>query len=150
MNEEGYRLGIDIGGTFTDLTLLNPADGSMTAVKTPTVPEDPARGIINGLALLKTRGVQPSEIHHFVHGMTIGLNTLLQRKGADIALFVTEGFRDILSLQRLRLPVPLDLECRSPSFLGKTCFPFKKECFMTALKSCRFIWKISMRRLDKL
>ncbi|MDI5790376.1 hydantoinase/oxoprolinase N-terminal domain-containing protein [Bacillus licheniformis] len=53
--------------------------------------------------------------------MTIGLNTLLQRKGADIALFVTEGFRDILSLQRLRLPVPYDLdrECRSPSFLGK-------------------------------
>ncbi|RCK09707.1 hypothetical protein DT075_38345 [Bacillus licheniformis] len=68
--------------------LRYPADGSMTAVKTPTVPEDPARGIINGLALLKTRGVQPSEIHHFVHGMTIGLNTLLQRKGADIALFV--------------------------------------------------------------
>lgn len=129
MNEEGYRLGIDIGGTFTDLTLLNQADGSMTAVKTPTVPEDPAQGIINGLALLKTQGVHPSEIHHFVHGMTIGLNTLLQRKGADIALFVTEGFRDILSLQRLRLPIPYDFRSRMPEPLipWKNVFPIQER-----------------------
>lgn len=75
MNEDGYRLGIDIGGTFTDLSLLNPQDGSLTAVKTPTVPDDPARGILNGLALLKEKKIHPSQIHYFVHGMTIGLNT---------------------------------------------------------------------------
>ncbi|KAA6474266.1 hydantoinase/oxoprolinase family protein [Bacillus swezeyi] len=129
MNEEGYRIGIDIGGTFTDLSLLNLKDGSMTAVKTPTVPEDPAQGIINGLALLKENDIQPSQIHYFVHGMTIGLNTLIQRKGAKIALFVTEGFRDILSLQRLRLPIPYDFRSRMPEPLipRKYVFPIKER-----------------------
>lgn len=129
MNEDGYRLGIDIGGTFTDLSLLNPQDGSLTAVKTPTVPDDPARGILNGLALLKEKKIHPSQIHYFVHGMTIGLNTLLQRKGARIALFVTEGFRDILSLQRLRLPIPYDFRSRMPEPLipRKYVFPIKER-----------------------
>ncbi|MEC1591068.1 hydantoinase/oxoprolinase family protein [Bacillus sonorensis] len=129
MSADRYRLGIDIGGTFTDLSLLNPEDGSLTAVKTPTVPDDPARGIINGLALLKEKEIHPSNIHYFVHGMTIGLNTLLQRKGARIALFVTEGFRDILSLQRLRLPIPYDFRSRMPEPLipRKYVFPIKER-----------------------
>ncbi|WP_255473417.1 hydantoinase/oxoprolinase family protein [Planomicrobium sp. CPCC 101110] len=112
-----YRLGIDIGGTFTDLTLFNTETGEFMGLKTPTVPKDPARGITNGLALLQEEGIKPLEINYFVHGMTIGLNTLLQRRGADIALFVTEGFRDILSLQRLRLPVPYDFRSRLPESL---------------------------------
>ncbi|QHZ48667.1 MULTISPECIES: hydantoinase/oxoprolinase family protein [unclassified Bacillus (in: firmicutes)] len=129
MNEDGYRLGIDIGGTFTDLFLLNPKDGGVTAVKTPTVPDDHAQGIVNGLAILKEMDIQPSQIHYFMHGMTIGLNTLLQRKGAKIALFVTEGFRDILSLQRLRLPVPYDFKSRMPEPLipRKYVFPIKER-----------------------
>jgi len=86
----------------------------MISLKTPTVPSDPAKGIVNGLELLAQQGIQPSDIGYFVHGTTIGLNTLLQRKGAAIALFVTEGFRDILAFQRLRLPVPYDFRSRLP------------------------------------
>ncbi|MBU8655918.1 hydantoinase/oxoprolinase family protein [Bacillus pumilus] len=114
MADVSYRLGIDIGGTFTDLSLMNEATGALTELKTPTVTDDPAQGIINGLKLLKDRGVDLSKIQYLVHGMTIGLNTLLQRKGADLALFVTEGFQDILSLQRLRLPIPYDFNSRLP------------------------------------
>ncbi|PCK23214.1 hydantoin utilization protein A [Bacillus pumilus] len=114
MADVSYRLGIDIGGTFTDLSLMNEATGELTELKTPTVTDDPAQGIINGLNLLKERGVDLSKIQYLVHGMTIGLNTLLQRKGASLALFVTEGFQDILSLQRLRLPIPYDFNSRLP------------------------------------
>lgn len=125
MEKNTYRLGIDIGGTFTDLMLFNMVSGEFKGIKTPTVPKDPAQGIINGLALLQEEGVKSSEISYFVHGMTIGLNTLLQRKGANIALFVTEGFRDILSLQRLRLPVPYDFRSRLPEslILRKNTYP---------------------------
>ena len=129
MSKNQYRLGIDIGGTFTDLTLLNAETGKFFNYKTPTVPHDPAQGISNGLALLNKDGIEPAQISYFVHGMTIGLNTLLQRKGAKIALFVTEGFRDILSLQRLRLPVPYDFRSRLPEPLipRKHTFPIKER-----------------------
>ncbi|OLP65665.1 Acetophenone carboxylase gamma subunit [Bacillus pumilus] len=114
MADVSYRLGIDIGGTFTDLSLINEATGELIELKTPTVTDDPAQGIINGLKLLKKRGIDLSKIQYLVHGMTIGLNTLLQRKGANLALFVTEGFQDILTLQRLRLPIPYDFNSRLP------------------------------------
>ena len=106
MENKKFRLGVDIGGTFTDLTLLDADTGEMIGIKTPTQQDDPSQGILNGIELLKQRRIRPEDIGYFVHGMTIGLNTLLQRKGANIALFVTEGFRDLLALQRLRLPVP--------------------------------------------
>ena len=110
-----YRLGIDIGGTFTDFTLFNMTDRTSVGVKTPTVPAAPERGVGNGLAILKKEyGLDPADIDYFVHGMTIGLNTLLMRKGAKIALFVTEGFRDVLTMQRLRLPIPYDFHSRLP------------------------------------
>ncbi|AET61447.1 hypothetical protein HPL003_23645 [Paenibacillus terrae HPL-003] len=111
---DSWRLGIDIGGTFTDLTILDNQNGKLWGVKTPTVSQDPAQGIANGLALLKERGIKPQDIHYFVHGTTIGLNTLLQRRGEAIALIVTEGFRDLLALQRLRLPIPYDFRSRLP------------------------------------
>ncbi|OZB92225.1 hydantoinase/oxoprolinase family protein [Paenibacillus sp. XY044] len=109
-----WRLGIDIGGTFTDLTVLDEQSGTLTGVKTPTVPSDPALGIANGLALLKEKGIEPQDVHYFAHGTTIGLNTLLQRRGEAISLLVTEGFRDLLTLQRLRLPIPYDFSSRLP------------------------------------
>ena len=115
MSSSKYRLGIDIGGTFTDLTLIDQHSGKIASLKTPTVPKNPEQGIINGLKLLeKEQDVTTDEIDYFVHGMTIGLNTLLQRRGSKIALFVTDGFRDILTLQRLRLPIPYDFRSRLP------------------------------------
>ncbi|SHH97045.1 N-methylhydantoinase A [Sporobacter termitidis DSM 10068] len=114
-SEIQYRLGIDIGGTFTDFTLVDTENNTAVGVKTPTVPLHPEHGIRNGLELLiRDCGLKPEKLDYFVHGMTIGLNALLQRKGAKLALFVTEGFRDILTMQRMRLPVPYDFRSRLP------------------------------------
>lgn len=116
MNETyRYRLGIDIGGTFTDFTLVDTETKTSVGIKTPTVAARPERGIENGLDILKSEyGLDPDEVQYFVHGMTIGLNTLLQRRGSRIALFTTEGFRDILTMQRMRIPVPYDFNSRLP------------------------------------
>lgn len=104
---EQFRLGIDIGGTFTDFTLFDPRTGKTISLKVPTVPNAPERGVSEGISILeREHGVHLGEVGHFVHGMTIGLNTLLQRAGSKCALLVTEGFRDILNLQRARLPIP--------------------------------------------
>lgn len=110
-----YRLGIDIGGTFTDFTLYDKRDNSTIGIKSPTVPAKPEEGIRRGIKILKNEyGLDPARIEYFVHGMTIGLNTLLMRKGSKLALFVTEGFRDILTFQRMRLPIPFDIHSHLP------------------------------------
>lgn len=110
-----YRLGIDIGGTFTDFTLVDTENNETVGIKVPTVPAHPEQGVANGLRVLREeRGLDLAQAQYFVHGMTIGLNTLLQRRGSKLALLVTEGFRDILTLQRLRLPVPYDFTSRLP------------------------------------
>lgn len=102
-----YRLGIDIGGTFTDLAVVDEATGETLTFKTPSVPSDPARAVLNGIVKLRDEyGIAPGQISYFVHGTTLGLNTLLQRSGATTGLLVTRGFRDILEIGRLRLPDP--------------------------------------------
>ena len=113
--EQRYHLGIDIGGTFTDLSLFDRHTGQLIDLKTPTVPADPTRGVVNGIGLLAERGIRPSEIGYFVHGTTIGVNTIIQRSGARIALLITEGFRDVLEMARLRLPTPWDFYGQRPA-----------------------------------
>ena len=113
--ERRYQLGIDIGGTFTDLSLLDRETGQHISLKTPTVPADPTRGVANGIALLAQQGIHPSEIGYFVHGTTIGVNAVIQRSGARIALLVTDGFRDVLEMARLRLPTPWDFYGQRPA-----------------------------------
>nr|WP_244444974.1 hydantoinase/oxoprolinase family protein [Oceanobacillus jeddahense] len=129
LGDINYELGIDIGGTFTDLTLKEIDGSGIWNEKTPTVPKDPASGITNGLQLFKKKGIDLTKISYFVHGMTIGLNTLLQRNGTKIGLLVTTGFRDILSIQRLRLPIPYDLHSRLPDSLieRKHVYPIKER-----------------------
>ncbi|CAH1650413.1 hydantoinase/oxoprolinase family protein [Chelatococcus asaccharovorans] len=102
-----YRLGVDIGGTFTDLAVVEEDSGRLLTFKTPSVPADPARAVLNGINILsQEHGIAPHEIDYFVHGTTLGLNTLLQRNGATTGLLVTRGFRDLLEIGRLRLPDP--------------------------------------------
>jgi N-methylhydantoinase A len=101
-----YRLGIDIGGTFTDLFMSEVETGESFGLKTPTTPDDLVQGVLNGIGLLRERGVDPGSIEYFAHGTTAGVNTVIQRVGARTALLVTEGFTDVLELGRLRLPVP--------------------------------------------
>lgn len=96
-----WRMGFDIGGTFTDLVLLNDATGSTLRHKTLTTPHDPSEGAYTGLTeLVAMAGLQASQIHTITHGTTLAINALLERRGAKTALLVTKGFRDVLVLGR--------------------------------------------------
>jgi N-methylhydantoinase A len=111
-----YRLGIDIGGTFTDFSLLDEATGELAGFKSPTVPGEPARGVLDGFrALVAERGLDPGAIAYLVHGTTIGINTVIQRNGAALGLLVTEGFGDVLEIQRLRLASPVNFTATRPA-----------------------------------
>ncbi|MBM3584723.1 MAG: hydantoinase/oxoprolinase family protein [Alphaproteobacteria bacterium] len=109
-----YRLGIDIGGTFTDLQVLDEATGRVVTLKTPSTAE-PEEAVAAGLALLDARhGIKAADIGFFSHGTTIGVNTLLERKGASVGVVTTRGFRDVLELRRLRLAATNDLFVPKP------------------------------------
>lgn len=98
-----FRVGVDIGGSFTDFAVLNEANGDVFAMKVFSRPDMPGREINAGLAQLKTRyGIEPSSISYFTHGTTVGVNTVIQRKGLRLALFATDGFVDVLELARLK------------------------------------------------
>ncbi|AGT10680.1 hydantoinase/oxoprolinase family protein [Paracoccus aminophilus] len=113
-----YRLGVDIGGTFTDVLLFEEGTGALTALKVPSNRQDPEEAIISGLTTLRDRhGVAPEAIGYFSHGTTLGVNTLLERDGAEVGLLVTEGFRDLLELRRLRLPQANNLYAPRPQAL---------------------------------
>ncbi len=100
----GHRLGIDTGGTFTDLQLMDEATGAVIALKTPSTPDDPARAVAAGIEALRARhGIDTAAIHYFAHGTTLALNTLLERTGARVGVLMTRGFTDTLELRRLRL-----------------------------------------------
>jgi N-methylhydantoinase A len=105
-----FRLGVDIGGTFTDVVLLG-ADGSVHSAKVLSTPDDYARGVVEGaIDLLAERGVGGDEIADVVHASTVASNTILEGRGARTALVTTEGFRDVLEMRRLRIPVLYDIQ----------------------------------------
>jgi N-methylhydantoinase A len=111
-----YRLGIDIGGTFTDFSLLDETTGEIAGFKSPTVSADPGRGVLEGLqALVAERGIDPGDIGYLVHGTTIAVNTVIQRNGATLGLLVTAGFGDLLEIQRLRLASPVNFTATRPA-----------------------------------
>ena len=113
-----YRLGVDIGGTFTDILVMSEESGHLIALKVPSNRKNPEDAIIRGLELLKERhAVSPGAIHYFSHGTTLGVNTLLERDGAEVGLLTTKGFRDILELRRLRLNKANDLFAPRPQSL---------------------------------
>jgi len=102
-----YRIGVDIGGTFTDFSAFDTETGRLIGWKSPTVPGNPVEGLERGLdGLAQAHGIAPGAVGYFVHGTTIAVNTLIERKGAKLALFVTAGFRDLLIIQRLHVPRP--------------------------------------------
>ncbi|MCW3790492.1 hydantoinase/oxoprolinase family protein [Paenibacillus sp. LS1] len=101
--DTNYRLGIDIGGTFTDALVMDHQGKVIAALKTPSIAAAPEQAIFNALDQLKASGVNIREIDLFVHGTTLGVNTLIERNGAVTGLLVTKGFRDILEIRRLRL-----------------------------------------------
>ena len=110
-----YRLGVDVGGTFTDLAFHNVDTDELEFAKTPSTPENQAAGVANGInQLIERLDVSPAEIEFFSHGTTVATNTLLERKGAKCALIVTRGFRDVLQIGRQDRPHLYDWRIQKP------------------------------------
>jgi len=111
-----YRVGVDIGGTFTDFCVFSEATNTVQTLKVLSTPEEPGLEVIRGLAEMAERhGVASSDIRTFTHGTTVGVNTVIQRKGINLCLFTTENFEDVLELARLKMPDPYDLFSRRPA-----------------------------------
>lgn len=109
------QIGVDVGGTFTDLALIDSSDQRLVGYKVPTT-LDPVDGVIDGVAeLLQTTGIDSASVTHFTHGTTLAVNTLIERTGARTALLVTRGFRDMLEIGRLRLTNSWDFYAESPA-----------------------------------
>ena len=102
------RLGIDVGGTFTDLLLCNDETGDLSLFKTPSTPEDQSVGILTGVqGILARTGESPANVTSLLHGTTVSTNIVLEEKGAKVGLLVTADFEQILHLARSQTPGPL-------------------------------------------
>ncbi|MEE4152584.1 MAG: hydantoinase/oxoprolinase family protein [Erythrobacter sp.] len=100
-----YRLGVDVGGTFTDLLLFDEASGRFWRHKTPSTPHDSSEGILTGVkAITEQAGVSAREIAYFLHGTTVATNAVLEGKGAKVGLITTEGYRDVMQIARSFVP----------------------------------------------
>jgi len=105
MTERTLRLAVDVGGTFTDVTLIDTVTGRLQSVKVPTTPRDRALGIVDGItAVLEAAAARADQVGEVVHGSTTGTNALIERTGARVGLLTTEGFRDVLEIGRIMRP----------------------------------------------
>ncbi|PTS81099.1 5-oxoprolinase, partial [Sphingomonas sp. HMWF008] len=100
-----YRLGVDVGGTFTDLLLFDDASGSFWRHKTPSTPQDSSQGVLIGVeAVCESAGITPADIEILLHGTTVATNAVLEGKGARVGLIVTQGYRQVLQIARSLVP----------------------------------------------
>jgi N-methylhydantoinase A len=99
------RLGIDVGGTFTDLVLIDDQSGQFYYTKTLTTPESLSDGVVAGIKkIFAQAGAKVESLEYIVHGTTIGTNTMIERNGARVGLITTQGFRDVLEIARIERP----------------------------------------------
>ena len=100
-----YRLGVDVGGTFTDLLLINEQSGTTFTAKVPSTPEDSSVGVLNGIArICEESGVNPNEVELVMHGTTVATNAVLTGKGATVGLVTTKGYKHVLQVARSFCP----------------------------------------------
>ncbi len=100
-----YRLGVDVGGTFTDLLLVDESTGSTYTAKVPSTPQDSSIGVLNGIErVCETAGVDPREISQVMHGTTVATNTVLTGTGAKVGLVTTKGYKQVLQIARSYVP----------------------------------------------
>ena len=100
-----YRLGCDVGGTFTDVLLINTDTGNFYTAKVPSTPEDSSIGVLNGIMkACDLAGVEPQEIEQLTHGTTVATNAVLTGKGAMVGLITTIGYRQVLQIARSFVP----------------------------------------------
>ena len=110
-----WRIGVDSGGTFTDICLFEDTTGRVEVWKVPSTPNDPSRGIAQGVAegILRV-GATTGEIEYFGHGTTVATNALIQHRGVKTGLITTDGFRDLLEIGRQKRPDLYDLQADKP------------------------------------
>ena len=100
-----YRLGVDVGGTFTDLILVDEKSGNIFTAKVPSTPEDSSIGVLNGIErVCRTANVNPNEISQVMHGTTVATNTILTGTGAKVGLVTTKGYKQVLQIARSYVP----------------------------------------------
>ena len=100
------RIGVDVGGTFTDLIYVDDEAGVIRIHKLPTTPDDPSQGTIQGVKeLAEEAGVEPSSLDQVFHGTTIATNIVIEHSGARVGMLTTEGYRDILHIARHKKPL---------------------------------------------
>jgi N-methylhydantoinase A len=101
MTKRSIRIGVDVGGTFTDLVLHDPLHDLVHTGKLLTTPDDPSEAIVNGIErLLREKKLSAQHVHSIVHGTTLVTNTVIERTGATVGLLTTEGFRDVIEIGR--------------------------------------------------
>ena len=100
-----YRLGVDVGGTFTDLLLISEESGETFTAKVPSTPKDSSIGVLNGIArICQESGIDPKKIERVMHGTTVATNAVLQGKGAKVGLVTTKGYEQTLQVARSYCP----------------------------------------------
>lgn len=115
MDSLSYSIGVDIGGTFTDVVALG-SDGSLHTVKLPSTPSDYGEAIVTGVqTVLGMAGADAAAVSEVVHATTVATNTVLEMRGARTALVTTVGFRDVLEMRRLRIPEMYNLQYEKPA-----------------------------------
>jgi len=109
------RIGVDAGGTFTDVCLLEEGSGRIAVTKVSSTPTDPSLAILKGIAnILDQENARATDVNYLAHGTTVGTNALIQHTGVRTGLITTEGFRDLLELGRQRRPDLYDLQVDKP------------------------------------
>ena len=127
---EQFRLGVDIGGTFTDAVLLSEASGGTRIAKVPSTPADPSQGFLNAVErILADCNVAPDAISYLVHGTTVATNSLIEGKTPRTAFITTEGFRDMLEIGRQVRPSLYDIHFEKPRPLvpRNLCFEVRER-----------------------
>jgi N-methylhydantoinase A len=121
-----YRLGVDVGGTHTDLVLLDISDGSITIEKVASTPANPALGVLDGVARFVAQGKPPESIEFFAHGTTITTNALLEMRGANVGMLINQGYRAIQEIQsQARDGNPFDYYFQRPPHLAPQSTTFE-------------------------
>ncbi|MET1416606.1 hydantoinase/oxoprolinase family protein [Roseibium sp. HPY-6] len=120
-----YRIGVDVGGSFTDFAVLDDETGDLATLKVFSRPDAPGEEIVTALTRLQESGqVETGAVRRFTHGTTVGINTVIQRNGPKLALFTTANFEDVLELARLKIPEIHNLYSKRPVPL------IPRECVM--------------------
>ena len=149
------QIGVDIGGTFTDIVALDRA-GRLALTKVPSTPKDLLEGIGAAVTqVLALAGARPADVERFIHGTTVATNAILEQKGAVTAVLTTEGFEDVLELGRMKRSRMYDLamDPEVPTFLaprrrrfgvrerldarGQVLVPLDEDSVRRAVRSCR-------------